>query len=309
MPSALAGRAGRHARSESGTAGDCAADMVHSASVSLLASLHAPHALRALSACVLGLLTARLAVGCSYDFDAPFAAAPHASSDASSEAGSHGASDASVDTHTDAEHDASSDSVTIDEQPPPPACPAGTKRCEQDCVSIANPATGCASASCAPCAFDHGAAICVGGACALGDCEVHYGDCNQDSSDGCETFLMSSDAHCGACGNTCSWPHAQGSCNAGVCSFASCEPGWADCNNNEMDGCEVSTDSSDTDCGSCGRVCLASFHCNNSACRCSTDAQCNTGGGGVCNTYYMLCECSPYNYCQGPCTEAGNCGG
>lgn len=53
---------------------------------------------------------------------------------------------------------------------------------------------------------------CAGGVCS---CEEAYGDCKGGLSDGCETPLMKSSEHCGACGH---------SCDGGTCVDGVCEP-------------------------------------------------------------------------------------
>lgn len=85
----------------------------------------------------------------------------------------------------------------------PRACVPGTKRCGDACVSKSNPATGCAGDSCAPCAFDHAEALCVGGACAMGPCEAGFADCDRTASSGCEADTRVSSSRCGSCDLAC----------------------------------------------------------------------------------------------------------
>jgi hypothetical protein len=184
-------------------------------------------------------------------------------------------------------------------------CPPGTKLCDDSCVGDSNPATGCAGASCDPCAFAHADALCVNGACALGTCENQWGNCDLDPVTGCETDLNSNVNHCGGCGDPCSLPQATMTCEAGSCQFSICDDDYQSCDGNLLGtGCETNIGWDDQNCGSCGNVCHAGFDCNNTACRCSTSADCDTGGGGTCDSFYRLCEC-PTSYCYGPCQADG----
>lgn len=86
----------------------------------------------------------------------------------------------------------------------PTTCPPGTKRCDDHCVSIASPATGCGGPSCTPCRFDHAAALCIDDVCAPGPCENGFANCNARPDDGCEVDTRTASAFCGSCLVTCS---------------------------------------------------------------------------------------------------------
>jgi FG-GAP-like repeat/Stigma-specific protein, Stig1 len=75
-------------------------------------------------------------------------------------------------------------------------------------------------------------------------------------------------AHCGACGVACVGSRATEACIDGACIVAKCEPGWADCNDDPLDGCEASLVDLAT-CGSCGLSC----HVPNGTSAC-VDGQC-----------------------------------
>jgi hypothetical protein len=97
-----------------------------------------------------------------------------------------------------------------------------------------------------------GAPNSTGGSCsAAGNCDLscvdHFGDCNGDVRDGCETDLRTSVDHCGACATKCAVRnHALPVCNAGTCGVGTtCQTPWSDCNANPSDGCEA--------CGSCNQ--------------------------------------------------------
>ena len=64
-------------------------------------------------------------------------------------------------------------------------------------------------------------------------------DCNGLAVDGCEVNLSNDTGNCGSCGVTCNLANATPTCENGTCVIASCNDGYADYNNNAMDGCEV----------------------------------------------------------------------
>jgi hypothetical protein len=115
---------------------------------------------------------------------------------------------------------------------PPTDCAAGTKRCNGSCVLVTEPATGCAAESCDACTFAHGAAICVGGSCKLGQCEHGFEDCNHMPEDGCEANVDTDPGHCGDCNTACPTAlhcvagacvcQADTDCNGGTCADQVC---------------------------------------------------------------------------------------
>ncbi|AKU98410.1 hypothetical protein AKJ09_05074 [Labilithrix luteola] len=64
--------------------------------------------------------------------------------------------------------------------------------------------------------------------CRKGDCENSclpgWGDCDGNPKNGCETNLMVSDGHCGACGNRCDTQAGQ-PCVEGQCAMKECDAG------------------------------------------------------------------------------------
>jgi hypothetical protein len=74
--------------------------------------------------------------------------------------------------------------------------------------------------------------------------------------------------NCGACGNVCpTLPHAKPTCSNGVCGYQ-CDFGFADCNHNPVDGCEIDTLNNPDNCGGCTNDCdggpLCGTHCEKS---------------------------------------------
>jgi hypothetical protein len=55
-----------------------------------------------------------------------------------------------------------------------------------------------------------------------------------------QTNLQTSVTNCGACGAACSFSNAAATCSDGSCVMGACNQGYANCNLNNADGCEVS---------------------------------------------------------------------
>jgi hypothetical protein len=95
-------------------------------------------------------------------------------------------------------------------------------------------------------------------------------------------------------------PNATGLCQGGMCTI-SCNSGFANCKLNNADGCEVSTQNSVSNCGSCGLMCPTP---PNSTPFC-TMAMC----GITCNSPFLNCDGMNGNGCEvNPTSDANNCG-
>jgi hypothetical protein len=70
--------------------------------------------------------------------------------------------------------------------------------------------------------------------------------------------LLNSMSDCGLCGHACPNPHDHqvASCVKGFCQME-CVAGFADCNNDPSDGCEIDLSMNEANCGSCGHACDA----------------------------------------------------
>ncbi len=197
-----------------------------------------------------------------------------------------------------------------------PVCTAGV--CTVTCAAgygdcNTNPADGCevnletdvldCGACHHGCSFPSAGAVCSLGVCARSECAAGRGDCDGIPSNGCETDITTSAANCGACGNACSLPHAVPACVSSACVIASCAPGWADCNHNPADGCEVNVTSDPAHCGACGTAC-STVH-GTATCAASTC-------GIVCATGWGNCDGSVINGCETDLTstpaDCGACG-
>jgi hypothetical protein len=180
-------------------------------------------------------------------------------------------------------------------------CKANEKTCNAQCVVQDDPAFGCGATSCDPCTIANATPECAQSKCALKSCDTGFGDCNNDSSNGCETDLTINTAHCGACQRACGTTKSVGAgCVQGLCRHR-CEAGFGDCAQPATgpdDGCETDTKIESANCGSCGNDCSkqggdSGLSCSAGICGCSGDKQCEIGGGanGTCDTATGLCAC------------------
>ena len=140
------------------------------------------------------------------------------------------------------------------------------------------------------CNLGHATSSCSSGACAVASCQPGWSDCNLQTADGCEVHTAADVNNCGSCGNVCNLGHATSSCSSGSCAVASCQTGWADCNLQTEDGCEVHTAADLNNCGSCGNVCNlpnATSSCTSGAC-----------GIATCNPGYANCNMMNADGCE-----------
>jgi hypothetical protein len=81
-------------------------------------------------------------------------------------------------------------------------------------VSLASDLTNCGACGEGCTEVTNGTAACVGGSCAVAQCDGGFGNCDVDTATGCETPL-STTADCGACGASCAQSQ---SCTDGECA-------------------------------------------------------------------------------------------
>lgn len=131
-------------------------------------------------------------------------------------------------------------------------CVPGVGQCQAGCTADEDcPAMGAplvcdlGSHACVGCVADDHCpvgSICVGGSCLPGcsdshPCNVGQSCCGQQCFD-----LINDENNCGACNTVCqALPHAQVVCQNGICQQGLCASGYADCNGDAADGCEINT--------------------------------------------------------------------
>ncbi len=172
-----------------------------------------------------------------------------------------------------------------------------------DCGSCTAPETcgggGIANVCGCTCSLPHAITSCEAGKCSILSCEDGWDDCNGADTDGCEGDL-SSTAHCGICGNTCSFPHADATCQ-GSCKLGACDPDYEDCDDIESNGCEIYTRTDPDHCGGCFHVCSLP-HTSQEGC-----------SGGVCtvvvcSALWGNCDGIDSNGCERDLDTMSDCG-
>ncbi len=128
-------------------------------------------------------------------------------------------------------------------------------------------------------------------------CTGGFGDCDGVAANGCETDLRASATSCGACGRACALPNATSECRVGACVVATCATGFADCNGDPADGCEVNTRTDNASCGACGTACARGQVCSGGAC------------GATCASPLRTCGMGGGAFCANTAIDPANCGG
>ncbi len=169
------------------------------------------------------------------------------------------------------------------------ACPTGQTCCGGACVDTQRNTAHCGVCN-GGCAVPNATPACMNGACAVATCTAPFADCDASATSGCETNTLTSVAHCGGCGMACAArANSVASCAAGRCAYE-CATGFADCDGDAANGCEVDTRTTLGHCGACGRACAppnATAACVAGAC---AVASCNAGVGD--------CDAKATNGCE-----------
>lgn len=162
------------------------------------------------------------------------------------------------------------------------------------------------------CSPPSGTPDCFGGMCRVASCPDGISDCDGIATNGCET-TTGSVSSCGSCGSLSNClvmtAHATGlTCDdRGFCGYASCASGFADCDGNTANGCEVATRALNS-CGACGAIqdCISIGELTHQASAgCSTSGTCTFGG---CSVGYSDCSVTPGCETQtGAVTSCGTC--
>ncbi len=126
--------------------------------------------------------------------------------------------------------------------------------------------------------------VCSGSKC-TGTCASGWADCNNNKqTDGCEVHTDADVNNCGSCNTVCSFANASATCTSGACAMGSCNSGYADCDSNATNGCEIDLNTDPAHCGACLRPCnsthVASGGLSCSAGLCDTTA-CDSGWTNV----------------------------
>jgi hypothetical protein len=144
--------------------------------------------------------------------------------------------------------------------------------------------------------------LCQGGMCTF-TCDPGFADCDLNPANGCEVDTNTSVTNCGGCGMMCGNANGTPACTAGHCTIT-CFAGFADCDMNPLNGCEVNTQTSPFNCGSCGNACAAIANGNPGCSGGTCHASCNAGFADCDMVYANGCEVNTTN----SNTNCGSCG-
>jgi Cys-rich repeat protein len=209
----------------------------------------------------------------------------------------------------------------------PASCPSGQSVCNSACVDLSTDSNNCGFCG-------H---ICPGtppGVCTSGICGGAQPTCNVDTDcassnlfcDGtthactakmpnggsCTANNMCSSGVCSTSSHTCVQCNADSDCSAGnVCKANQCVPGCAS-GLTSCGGVCVDTKSSNNNCGVCGNACGVGLACRSGTCgppTCTSNADCTSLPGTICDTQLPSGLCVPQNSgLQGfPCNNNADC--
>ena len=104
-------------------------------------------------------------------------------------------------------------------------------------------------------------------------------------ANGCEANLDRDITDCGLCGHVCDSTNGTPECAAGACTI-NCDTGFADCDSDVTNGCEINVNTDTSNCGACSLVCNS------------------TNGTPTCDSGACLITCnSSYADCDGDVTN------
>jgi hypothetical protein len=180
-----------------------------------------------------------------------------------------------------------------------------TNGCEANIWQIASCGTTCANrVDCTTQVQNASGKTCASGNCDYDACAAGFADCNGSRPDGCETNIWQT-ASCGTgctgrvnC-NTQVQNANNPTCSGGACDYASCLAGFASCDADRTNGCEVNTTNTTNHCGACGTQCVnpnGSTACIGSVC------------APTCNPGYGDCDSSRPNGCEASIWQTASCG-
>ena len=169
------------------------------------------------------------------------------------------------------------------------ACTSGFGNCDSNasngCETALSSLSNCGTCG-KTCSFPNANASCATGTCVFSSCVTGFGNCDNNTSNGCEAAL-NLPTKCGSCTTSCpTLLNSTPTCNGTTCGFA-CNSGFGDCTSSP--GCETNTNTTVSRCGSC------STNCNSTAPPYTTP----TCVGGACQF-----ECQ---YGRADCTAAPGC--
>ncbi|MFM9959289.1 MAG: thrombospondin type 3 repeat-containing protein [Phycisphaerales bacterium] len=132
---------------------------------------------------------------------------------------------------------------------------------------------GACGVSCPP--IPNGVNGCSLGQCFITACSPGFANCDGFYSTGCETNILTNPSSCGGCGIVCNLPNATAACVNGQCTIGVCNTGFRNCDGVTANGCETNINTSVSNCGNCGIVCVPGPRVTSVAC---VNGQCKITG-------------------------------
>lgn len=102
-------------------------------------------------------------------------------------------------------------SLAVDVSEVDRGCGDGRKQCGERCVAVNDPAYGCTSRHCEPCALTNAIPACFGETCVVKACLFGF---SCETATGCQANILTEANNCGACDFQCV---AGQSCRDGHC--------------------------------------------------------------------------------------------
>jgi hypothetical protein len=189
------------------------------------------------------------------------------------------------------------------------ACAAGDVCCNSACRNPLTSVDSCGGCG-RPCSSVNGIPACTAGTCKW-TCNAGFGHCAGDVNSGCETNVATNLLQCGSCTTSCVATVANATgveCAGGQCGFASCNPGFADCDRKPENGCECTCGRRDEVCCG-GATCEGSLSCVEGRCRdCGAkDKSCCPGGTCVAATRCREGKCRSCLPADSSCSDSDEC--
>ncbi|HKP60958.1 MAG TPA: hypothetical protein VJV78_29715 [Polyangiales bacterium] len=182
-----------------------------------------------------------------------------------------------------------------------PVCANGYADCDGDKLNGCETRIDTDPANCGACGTmcNTSFQVCANRACQVSTCPAGTADCDANMSD-CETNTLTTVSDCGFCDNACTTANGTPRCTSGSCAISSCNSGYANCDSNVANGCEVALATNVSNCGSCGTACTnahGTTSCSANACV------------PVCSSGWGNCDSNVRNGCETAVNTLTNCGG
>ena len=178
---------------------------------------------------------------------------------------------------------------------------AGQKCCGHVCIDVTSDLDNCGACD-NVCPESLVATMdCIDSKCVMG-CPQGLVDCNGLASDGCEANPDNDPLNCGQCGHVCLFANATPQCSASQCGFTLCDEGFADCDLDPDNGCEINVGTDPNHCNDCDTQCQPPDN---------MEPECTLGEctHGACLDGFGDCNTSDTDGCEVDLlTDVNNCG-